>query len=105
LKVNGCDLTRRPRYRYSGCHRYDSSAFNVILGQMFYYDDSGYIPAQLIFHLETVIPPSKPMQKLSAEFWTKSQNRTRSYSRVKWEIAENENADGRHDPILFRRHP
>ena len=72
---------------------------------MFYYDDSGYIPAQPIFHLETVIPPPKQMSKLSSEIRTRHQNRTRSYSAVKWEIAENENADSRHDPILFRRRP
>jgi len=100
--VNGCDLTRRPRYRYAGCHRYDSSAFNVILGQMFYYDSTGYIPARPIFYLETVLPPVKRMQPISAEMHTRSRPRTHGSHEVKWEMAESE-SDGKQDPILFHR--
>jgi len=46
-----CDLTRRPRFSYSGCHKYDTSIFNVILGGMFYFN-SDYIPIQKIFTRE-----------------------------------------------------
>jgi len=103
--VNGCVLNRRPRYRYAGCHRYDSSAFNVILGQMFYYDDTGYIPARPIFYLETVVPSPKRMHPLSGDIRTKSRSQTRDYDAHKWEIAENANSGSIRDPILFKRRP
>ena len=33
----GCHLTQRPLYIYSGCHQYDLSVFNVVLGQSYQY--------------------------------------------------------------------
>jgi hypothetical protein len=30
-------------YRYSGCHDYDVSALNILLGQMFKFDESLYV--------------------------------------------------------------
>ena len=70
---------------------------------MFYYDDTGYIPARPIFYLETVLPPTKRMQPLSTEVHAKSPSRTRDYrDDVKWENAEN---DSKQNPILFRRRP
>ena len=30
-------------FRYSGCHAYDISALNVVLGQSFQFDESKYI--------------------------------------------------------------
>lgn len=56
-EASGCDLSRRPRYTYAGCHRYDTSAFNVVLGQMFFLDDA-YIPTRSIFYLEKSLPSS-----------------------------------------------
>ncbi|XP_043270906.1 uncharacterized protein [Venturia canescens] len=39
----GCRFNKRPQYRYSGCHAYDTSALNIILGLYFNYDDSCYV--------------------------------------------------------------
>ena len=96
-------MTRRPRYRYAGCHRYDSSAFNVILGQMFYYDDTGYIPPRPIFSLETVVPPVKRTRPLNAQALTKS--RTRGGDAERWENMVYNDTGGKRGPILFRRRP
>ena len=31
----GCNFMHKPKYIYAGCHHYDISAYNIILGQMF----------------------------------------------------------------------
>lgn len=36
---------KKPLFRYSGCHHYDASAFNVALGVMFSYDTRLYLAA------------------------------------------------------------
>ncbi|CAH1775232.1 unnamed protein product [Owenia fusiformis] len=33
----GCDFNKKPKYKYSNCHRYATSALNVILGPVFDY--------------------------------------------------------------------
>lgn len=53
-QAHGCDMSRRPRYKYAGCHHYDVSVFNVVLGQMFFFDNI-YIPAQQVFYLEKLM--------------------------------------------------
>lgn len=40
-EANYCSL-RKPRYLYSGCHHYDESALNIILGQAFNFLDDKY---------------------------------------------------------------
>ncbi|KFM78916.1 hypothetical protein X975_07045, partial [Stegodyphus mimosarum] len=37
---SGCRFDKKPLYRYSGCHRYDISALNVVLGLMFDFSSS-----------------------------------------------------------------
>ncbi|KAK3862868.1 hypothetical protein Pcinc_031307 [Petrolisthes cinctipes] len=39
----GCRFDKKPLFRYSGCHHYDASAFNVALGVMFSYDTRPYL--------------------------------------------------------------
>ncbi|KAH8257818.1 hypothetical protein KR038_001554 [Drosophila bunnanda] len=39
---NGCKFNKKPLYRYSGCHGYDASAFNIVLGLTSHLDISKY---------------------------------------------------------------
>lgn len=39
---NGCKFNKKPLYRYSGCHGYDASAFNIVLGLTWHLDDTKY---------------------------------------------------------------
>lgn len=39
----GCRFNKRPQYRYSGCHEYDTSALNIVLGMHFDFDETQYI--------------------------------------------------------------
>lgn len=41
-KFYGCDLDRRPQFLYSGCHRYEMSAFSILVARMFELDESSY---------------------------------------------------------------
>lgn len=38
----GCKFNKKPQYRYSGCHSYDVSAFNIVLGLTFNFDENKY---------------------------------------------------------------
>jgi len=40
---SGCRFDKKPQYRYSGCHRYDMSAANIVLGKMFGFQESSYM--------------------------------------------------------------
>ena len=42
-KATGCRFDKKPAFRYSGCHAYEVSALNVVLGKMFNFDESKYI--------------------------------------------------------------
>merc|ERR1719357_1475327 len=39
----GCRFDKKPQYRYSGCHRYDMSALNIVLGDMFQFQENKYL--------------------------------------------------------------
>lgn len=39
---NGCRFNKKPLYRYSGCHAYDVSAFNIVLGLTWNFDETKY---------------------------------------------------------------
>ncbi|CAG2112497.1 unnamed protein product [Medioppia subpectinata] len=41
-QASGCRFDKKPLYRYSGCHHYDTSALNVVLGQMFDFNEKPY---------------------------------------------------------------
>lgn len=45
----GCNYFRRPLYKYTGCHRYDMSALNIILGKVFKFDEELYISREKLF--------------------------------------------------------
>ncbi|XP_018324426.1 uncharacterized protein LOC108736477, partial [Agrilus planipennis] len=38
----GCRFNKKPQYRYSGCHSYDASALNIVLGIKFKFDNTKY---------------------------------------------------------------
>lgn len=38
----GCRFDKKPQYRYSGCHSYDTSALNIALGLKFKLDSTRY---------------------------------------------------------------
>jgi hypothetical protein len=38
----GCRFDKKPKYRYSGCHSYDVSALNIVLGEMFSFRETVY---------------------------------------------------------------
>ncbi len=46
---SGCRFDKKPQYRYSGCHGYEVAALNVILGQMFRFDETRYVGKQRFF--------------------------------------------------------
>jgi hypothetical protein len=46
---SGCNYFRRPLYKYTGCHRYDMSALNIILGQAFKFDEEPYTCKEKLF--------------------------------------------------------
>lgn len=48
---SGCRFDKKPFYRYSGCHRYDMSAFNVAVGVMFNFDADKYITHEKLFRI------------------------------------------------------
>ena len=43
VAATGCRFDKKPAFRYSGCHAYELSALNVVLGRMFNFDESKYI--------------------------------------------------------------
>ncbi|GAB6019674.1 hypothetical protein CHUAL_001230 [Chamberlinius hualienensis] len=48
---SGCRFDKKPMYRYSGCHRYDTSAFNVALGVLFNFNDANYTTQEKLFRM------------------------------------------------------
>ncbi len=42
-QLYGCEFNRRPEFLYSGCHKYESSAFSIISAILFEFDSSKYI--------------------------------------------------------------
>jgi len=45
----GCRFDKKPKYRYSGCHSYDVSALNIVLGEMFSFRESLYMSNSTFF--------------------------------------------------------
>lgn len=60
----GCRFDKKPQYRYSGCHSYDSSALNIVLGLKFELDDTRYA-VQNDESLFTKVSPSSASQELA----------------------------------------
>ncbi|XP_037075521.1 uncharacterized protein LOC119096723 [Pollicipes pollicipes] len=59
-QAGGCRFNKKPHYRYSGCHGYDTSALNVALGQMFRPDVTPYIQTERLERAELPDGPLDP---------------------------------------------
>ncbi|KAI8795663.1 CAunnamed protein product [Biomphalaria glabrata] len=46
---SGCNYFRKPLFKYTGCHKYDMSALNVILGIAFKFDEEPYTNREKLF--------------------------------------------------------
>lgn len=61
----GCKYNKKPQYRYSGCHAYDTSAFNIVLGLTWHLEESKYsLPGETnkIFYQETLEQATKILE-------------------------------------------
>lgn len=61
---NGCRYNKKPLYRYSGCHSYDVSAFNIVLGLTWNFDETKYSLGgdSPIFYSETLEQATKILE-------------------------------------------
>ena len=48
----GYCIRKKPRYLYTGCHHYEQSAFNLILGKAFSFDETPYACEDKVFGVE-----------------------------------------------------
>lgn len=60
----GCRYNKKPQYRYSGCHAYDASAFNIVLGLQWNFDESKYSKNDdtKLFYRETLEEATKNLE-------------------------------------------
>ncbi|XP_055596646.1 uncharacterized protein LOC129746793 [Uranotaenia lowii] len=61
----GCKYNKKPQYRYSGCHGYDTSAFNIILGLTYGFDEDKYSAhndSSTLYYLETLEQATKILE-------------------------------------------
>ncbi len=48
----GCSFNRKPKYEYLGCHKFDMSAFNILLGSLYKFE-MPYVALLDIFVIRT----------------------------------------------------
>lgn len=58
---NHCKFNKKPSYRYSGCHSFEASAFNVVLGLAFNFNEAKYSISDdnLLFYKQTLEESNK----------------------------------------------
>lgn len=62
---SGCKFNKKPQYRYSGCHSYDVSAFNIVLGLTWNFDEHKYSlneDSSALFYKETLEESAKILE-------------------------------------------
>lgn len=67
----GCRFDKKPQYRYSGCHSYDLSALNIVLGLRFHLDSSQYT-----FRENKLLFASVDLETAASEFAELERNAT-----------------------------
>ncbi|XP_060529331.1 uncharacterized protein LOC132703842 [Cylas formicarius] len=67
----GCKFDKKPLYRYSGCHSYDASALNIVLGLHYKYAGSAYMVTDQAVYFREV-----PLHKADAMLKELEQNAT-----------------------------
>lgn len=72
----GCRFDKKPQYRYSGCHSYDTSALNIVLGLKSKSDSSRYTYNDSMVLFETVSLRNALMTLRSFEQNTTTEGRT-----------------------------
>lgn len=72
----GCRFDKKPQYRYSGCHNYDTSALNIVLGLKFKFDNSRYTYNNSINLFKTVSLESAMMTLHNFEQNSTTEGRT-----------------------------
>lgn len=60
----GCKYNKKPQYRYMGCHSYDESAFNIVLGKTSKLDETKYSETgeAPLFYTETLEQATKILE-------------------------------------------
>lgn len=60
----GCRFNKKPLYRYSGCHAYDVSAFNIVLGLTWNFNETKYSlrGESNLYYLETLEQATKMLE-------------------------------------------
>ena len=58
-QASGCRFDKKPKFRYSGCHAYDVSALNLLLGQLFKFQEGKYVRENKFFATVTDEPPEQ----------------------------------------------
>ena len=53
-QFKGCNFTLKPKHLYAGCHMYDTSAFNVVLGKAFDFEQ----PYVAVFDIFDIADPN-----------------------------------------------
>lgn len=60
-------MNKKPLYRYSGCHDYDASALNIVLGLTFSFDDQKYaleFDRESLFYTESLDESTRILEQM-----------------------------------------
>lgn len=93
-----CKMDKKPHYRFSGCHHYDMSALNIVLGIAFNHSSSSQYSGQLSSRF--FIPFNKHTFDYEENNRNKDQEDQLNYLEYRFEDEESSRIQGRFD-IIF----